>query len=36
MWTELLKKHGVIKVPDTRTIDPFMLYLILINLGKKK
>lgn len=36
MWTELLKKYGVIEVPDTRTIDPFMLYLILINLGKKK
>lgn len=22
--------------PHTRTIDPFQLYLILINLGKKK
>lgn len=36
MWTELLKKHGVIEIPDARTIDPFMLYLILVNLGKKK
>jgi hypothetical protein len=35
MWAELLKKYGVIKVPDTRTIDPFQLYLIVTNLGKK-
>lgn len=35
MWAELLKKHGVIMIPDTRTIDPFTLYLILINLEKR-
>lgn len=36
MWAELLKKYKIIEVPDTRTIDPFTLYLILINLGKKR
>lgn len=36
MWTELLKRHGVIEVPDTRIIDPFQLYLILVNLRKNK
>lgn len=35
MWAELLKKHGVIILHDTRTIDPYQLYLILLNLGKK-
>lgn len=33
MWAELLKKHGVIIVPDTRTIDPYQLYLMLLNLN---
>ena len=36
MWAELLQKHGVIKVPDTRVIDPFQLYLILTNLNTGK
>lgn len=32
MWTELLKKYGVINIPDTRIIDPFQLFLIISNL----
>jgi len=31
---ELLVKHGVIVAPDTRPLDPFTLYLILLNLNK--
>lgn len=31
---ELLAKHRVIVVPDTRPLDPFALYLILLNLNK--
>jgi hypothetical protein len=31
---ELLVKHRVIVAPDTRPMDPFALYLILLNLNK--
>jgi hypothetical protein len=30
----LLKKHGVIDIPNEHRIDPFQLYLILLNLNK--
>jgi hypothetical protein len=35
MWTTLLDKYGIIEVPDTRIIDPYQLYLILININKR-
>ncbi len=31
---ELLAKHKVIYIPDTRPMDPFTLYLVLLNLNK--
>lgn len=36
MWTTLLKKYGIIEIPDTRIIDPYQLYLILINIKHKR
>lgn len=34
LWTGILKKHGVIVVPNEHRINPFQLYLILTNLRK--